>query len=121
MAQQPDLTLQPQDNKQPTKVRDGEQPKLWYRNERTFCVDSAWYFQTREGVDVGPYKCQFDAELEASLLLQKLRQTPEAQIRQVIRNHVLDAHSDAGTLNNAAFTDYLVESGGIELLQREGG
>lgn len=118
MAQQPNLTLQPQDDIQPVKIRDGEQPKLWYRSDRTFCVDSAWYFQTREGMDVGPYRCQFDAELEAGLLLQKLRQTPQAQIRQVIRNHVFDAEGDAGTLNNVAFTNYLVETGGIELLRR---
>lgn len=102
-------------------VRHGEPARLWYRSDRIFCVDSAWYFHTREGLDVGPYRCQFDAELEADLLLQKLRQTPQAQIRQVIRNHMLDTQGGAGALNTRAFTDYLVEVGGVELLRREAG
>jgi len=100
-------------------VRAGEPARLWYRSDRIFCVDSAWYFHTREGLDVGPYRCQFDAELEVGILLQRLRQTPEAQILQVIRNHMLDTQGAAGTLNTKAFTDYLVEVGGIELLRRE--
>lgn len=119
MTKETELTQQAMDSKAHLTVRDGEPPRLWYRCDRIFCVDNAWYFHTREGLDVGPYRCQFDAELEAGMLLQKLRQTPEAQIHQVIRNHMLDTQGGAGALNTTAFTDYLVEVGGIELLRQE--
>jgi uncharacterized protein DUF6316 len=119
MTKERELTQQATDSKPKITVRDGEPARLWYRSDRIFCVDNDWYFHTREGLDVGPYRCQFDAELEAGMLLQKLRQTPEAQIQQVIRNHMLDTQGGAGALNTAAFTDYLVEVGGIELLRQE--
>ncbi|XOV83035.1 MAG: DUF6316 family protein [bacterium] len=115
------MTEHAKDSKAYLPVRDGEPARLWYRSERIFCVDSNWYFHTREGLDVGPYRCQFDAELEAGILTQKLRQTPEAMIAQVIRNHMLDTQGGAGALNTAAFTDYLVEVGGVELLRQEAG
>ncbi|MCR9259039.1 MAG: DUF6316 family protein [Pseudomonadaceae bacterium] len=119
MTKESDLTQQAMDSKPHNTVRDGEPARLWYRSDRIFCVDGAWYFHTREGLDVGPYRCQFDAELEASMLLQKLRQTPEAQIYQVIRNHLLDTQGGAGALNTTAFTDYLVAVGGAELLRQD--
>lgn len=100
-------------------VRGGERQRHWYRCERVFCADGAWYFHTREGVNVGPYVCQFDAELEAGLLTQKLKQSQKGEATAIIRDHMLDALGDSGALNTATFTDYLVESGGIEILQRE--
>ncbi|MEE4280497.1 MAG: DUF6316 family protein [Pseudomonadales bacterium] len=118
MAKEMELTQQAMDSRAHLTVREGEPARLWYRCDRIFCVDNAWYFHTREGLDVGPYRCQFDAELEVGMLLQKLRQTPEAQIHQVIRNHMLETQGGAGALNTAAFTDYLIEVGGVELLRQ---
>lgn len=44
------------------------------RSERFFKTDIGWYFKTREGIAVGPYKDPFDAELSASLLISRLAQ-----------------------------------------------
>ena len=57
--------------------RKTESPKLWNRSPRVYCEPGrcdAWFFQTREGVDVGPYVSQFAAEVEASLLKEQLAQ-----------------------------------------------
>ena len=97
-------------------VRTGEDEGVWYRSQRIFCSDGSWYFHTREGIDVGPFKCHFDAELEASMLINRLRDTPYEEIQQVIRAHSVEAQGSAGMLNSPAFTDYLVETGGVELL-----
>ena len=54
-----------------------EPPRQWCRTARVYCAPGrgdAWYFQTREGVDVGPYLSQFSAEVEASLLKELLAQ-----------------------------------------------
>ena len=97
-------------------VREGESPRLWYRRNRLFKSDGQWYFHTREGVDVGPYKTDFDAEVESSLLKQKLKQCAHEDISRIISDHLLDTHGGAGGLNTAFFTEYLVETGGVELL-----
>ncbi len=99
-----------------TSVRSGEKPRTWYRSERIFNVDGSWYFHTREGIDFGPFSCPFDAELEAGVLINKLMQTPLEKAQQVIRAHSVDAQGAASVLNSPAFTDYLVETGGVELL-----
>jgi len=101
-------------------VRDGEKPRTWYRGERIFMRDGQWFIQTREGVDVGPYKCEFDAELESAELIRKLQHAPATQVQGVIRSHVTDAQIGPRALNSVDFTDYLVETGGVELLRREG-
>ena len=105
--------------RKPQPVRKHEAGRTWYRSDRVFCSNGAWYFHTREGVDVGPYSTQFDAEIEADVLMQRLRQAPIERYNELIRSHVLDAECTSGTLNSAAFTDYVVETGGIELLRKE--
>ena len=57
--------------------RKHEAPRQWCRSTRVYCEPGrcdVWYFQTREGVDVGPYLSQFAAEVEASLLKELLAQ-----------------------------------------------
>ena len=49
-------------------ARHDEKPKTWFRSERVFLSDEKWFFHTREGVDVGPYDSQFEAEIEAGML-----------------------------------------------------
>jgi len=38
------------------------------RSERVFGAGGQWYFQTREGIDVGPYPTREAAEAEAARL-----------------------------------------------------
>jgi hypothetical protein len=49
-------------------ARAGERRHTGNRSERVFTSNGQWYFRTREGVDVGPYESQFEAEIEAAIL-----------------------------------------------------
>jgi hypothetical protein len=73
-------------------ARGNERPKTWFRSERVFMTDGNWYCHTREGVDVGPYESQFEAEIEAGLLRELFRGRSEGRSGMaVIREFVLDS------------------------------
>jgi len=44
-----------------TSGRKGEVGKLPPRSSRIFHMDNLWYFNTREGVDIGPFHSQNEA------------------------------------------------------------
>ncbi len=44
------------------------------RTTRFIETEEGWYFRTREGLSLGPYAEQFDAEISASLLITRLSQ-----------------------------------------------
>lgn len=71
-------------------ARNNEQPRTWFRSERVYCVNGAWFFKTREGVDLGPYDSQPEAEIEAGLLRELLRGDGSSALG-VIREFVIDA------------------------------
>ncbi len=75
--------------------RANEDAKVWFRSERVFLTgDNDWWFQTREGVDIGPYETQFEAEIEAGLLKELLRVEEDAAgVESAIRQFVLDSYS----------------------------
>jgi len=74
-------------------VRLNERPRTWFRSERVFLSDGRWYFHTREAVDVGPYDSQFEAEIEAGMLKELLRERADAEgALNVIREFVLDSY-----------------------------
>lgn len=74
-------------------VRCNERPRTWFRSDRVFLSDGKWFFHTREGVDVGPYDSQFEAEIEAGMLKELLREQPfGADPLGVIREFVLDSY-----------------------------
>ena len=72
-----------------TRARKGEpaeQAAQRRHANRLLKQTQGWFFRTREGIDIGPYKTEFDAELAASLLISRLAQLPpgpeqQAQIR----------------------------------------
>jgi len=39
-----------------------------FRSERVFSTGNDWFFQTREGIDVGPYPTRETADVEAKRL-----------------------------------------------------
>jgi hypothetical protein len=41
--------------------RKGEDSHPPLRSSRIFSMESVWYFSTREGVDVGPFNSQYEA------------------------------------------------------------
>lgn len=76
-------------------ARKDEKSRLWFRSERVFLSGhNEWYFQTREGVNIGPYESQFEAEIEAGLLKELMRGVPVNETAMgVIRDFVLDSYS----------------------------
>lgn len=75
-------------------VRTNERQRTWFRSDRVFMSDSEWYFHTREGVDVGPYPSQFEAEIEAGMLKELLRSAAKGETAlAVIREFVLDSYA----------------------------
>jgi hypothetical protein len=96
-------------------TRKDEQNKTWFRSERAFCSDGVWYFHTREGVDVGPYKNKFEAEVDAEMLKSLLVGAEPGQAHRVIRKFMLDDRTTMDNLKDDAFTDYLVKEGNSAL------
>jgi len=92
-------------------TRKDEQQKTWFRSDRVFCSDNVWYFHTREGVDVGPYRNKFEAEVDAEMLKSLLIGVPADLAQRVIREFMLDDRTTMENLQGDAFTDYLVEEG----------
>ncbi len=61
------------------------------RSNRFVQTEKGWYFKTREGVNLGPYAEEFDAEISASLLIASLAQLdpsadPKAAIQRFMRD-----------------------------------
>lgn len=53
-----------------------------------------WYFHTREGIDVGPFRSEFEAQVEASILKNVLRTAASpAMAISAIREFLLDART----------------------------
>ena len=76
-------------------ARQDEKPRTWFRSDRVFLSDNQWFFHTREGVDVGPYDSQFEAEIEAGMLKELLRERAAKgeACMSVIREFVLDSYA----------------------------
>lgn len=85
--------------------RRDEAGRIWFRSGRVFLSGDRWYFHTREGIDVGPYDSQFEAEVEAGLLKELLRsRVPGDSAVDVIREFVLDSY-ELGRPLSPSFTD----------------
>ena len=76
-------------------ARQNEQSRTWFRSDRVFLSDGKWFFHTREGVDVGPYESQFEAEIEAGMLKELLceRAHKGEGCMSIIREFVLDSYA----------------------------
>ena len=75
-------------------TRRDEAPRNWFRTERVFREEGGWYFHTREGVNLGPYQSQFDAEIEASMIQELFKEVEQGpQSLQIIRDFVLESYS----------------------------
>lgn len=100
-------------------VRKGEKDRPWYRNSRVVKNASGWFICTREGIDVGPYTCEFDAEVDAEILIKRLSTCAPGRSLQVIANQKELAATGETRLDTKAYTDYLIEEGGLELLHED--
>lgn len=57
--------------------RQGESGSIPFRTGRFFCVDAAWYFACREGLDHGPYYSKSEAEAALRDFIQNLETLAE--------------------------------------------
>jgi hypothetical protein len=99
-------------------IRANEQPRTWFRSERFFRCNELWYFHTREGLAVGPYRTRFEAEVDAGLLMATLRDTPAELARRAIRDFLMNSGGDLDMVNDPEFTSYLTEEGSRALKRR---
>ena len=92
------------------ECRRNERAKTWFRSHRIFRSETHWYFHTREGIDVGPFRSEFEAQVESSILKNVLKDvgTSTAALA-AIREFVLDARTASYDLK--AFTDYVEKEG----------
>jgi hypothetical protein len=90
--------------------RKNDQPgnrKTYFRSDRVFRSNGTWYFHTREGIDVGPFQSEFEAQVESSILKNILSQSKNRDAALLaIREFVLDAQTSGTDLTG--FTDYVV-------------
>lgn len=90
--------------------RRNEPARTWFRSHRIFRSDSNWYFHTREGIDVGPFASEFEAQIEASILKSMLKEASSARDAvATVRQFQLDAGTSSCNLR--AFTDYVEKEG----------
>jgi len=52
-----------------------------FRSDRLFCTGDAWFFQTREGIDVGPYPTRETADVESKRLADVHRRAQRQHAR----------------------------------------
>jgi hypothetical protein len=80
--------------------RRDEKSKTWFRGDRVFHTNGCWYFHTREGIDVGPYESQLEAEIEAGMLKELIKNTGvHAESLSVLRDFILESFSLGRPLN----------------------
>lgn len=89
--------------------RQNELPKLWFRSERCYRTNGKWYFHTREGLAVGPYPTLDEARADAVLLVNQLRDIPEAHAMRTVRDFILHSGGEFDYVNDPSFSDYLVD------------
>ena len=70
--------------------RKGEPPGgRYYRSDRFFMANGAWYFSTREQIDVGPFTTRIDAAEAAERLIAILRDEPDTEsARKAIQDFI---------------------------------
>jgi len=80
--------------------RQNERNRTWFRSERVFSTNGRWYFHTREGIDVGPYESQLEAEIEAGMLRELIKNSQlEGEALAVLRDFILESFTLGRPLN----------------------
>ncbi|HTO59037.1 MAG TPA: DUF6316 family protein [Pseudomonadales bacterium] len=82
--------------------RAGEPDKMRFRGSHVFPAHGKWYFNTREGIDVGPFETRSDAEINSTRLRLVLAKIDDPELaRTVITRYTeipTENHSDLRSL-----------------------
>jgi hypothetical protein len=89
--------------------RHRESPKTWFRCDRFYRCNDLWYFCTREGIAVGPYRHRAEAEADSASLVALLKDTTPEHARRVIRDFLMRTGGEIDLVNDPAFTSYVSE------------
>jgi hypothetical protein len=93
---------------EPRKARS----RTWFRAHRTFRSEDLWYFHTCEGIGVGPFRTEFEARIEASILNSLLKDADDqAAAVSAVREFLLDARTPGRELS--ALADYIERAPGF--------
>lgn len=80
--------------------RTKEEKRTWFRAERVFSCNGEWYFHTREGIDVGPYDSQLEADIEAEMLRELIRHASvQGEALSVLKDFILESFTMGRPLN----------------------
>jgi len=68
--------------------RKGEPPGgRYFRSDRFIQANGAWYFSTREMIDVGPFKTRADAVKASEVLIEQLKTSKDtADAKKIIED-----------------------------------
>jgi Domain of unknown function (DUF6316) len=64
-------------------TRSGEPPRPHFRSDRVVLVNGAWFIDTREGIDVGPYATREAAEVAAQALGEMLAGVDDVDVAKL--------------------------------------
>lgn len=63
------------------RTRRNEPERVFFRSDRFFSGNGQWYFETREGVNHGPFDTREEAEQQLEKFLQELHAGDDAEDR----------------------------------------
>ncbi len=101
--------------------RDNESHRVWFRTARVFRENGDWYFSTREAIDVGPYRTELEAQVEADILKNMLRKASVEESRKVIREFMFDSQGlkqQSNACRQSELTDYVISESATNLTIR---
>jgi len=64
--------------------RVGEPEKMRFRGSHVFPAGGKWYFNTREGIDVGPFDSRADAEINSTRLRLVLTKIDDPELARTV-------------------------------------
>jgi hypothetical protein len=64
--------------------RAGEPEKMRFRSSHVFPANGKWYFNTREGIDVGPFDTRSDAEINSTRLRLVLARISDPELARTV-------------------------------------
>ncbi len=79
------------------------------RTPRYFRTDEGWFLRTREGISVGPYPSEFDAEISSALLCARLAQLHD-ESEAIATIHAFIRDPAYGPVNEALCVQKIEES-----------
>ena len=82
--------------------RSGETDKVRFRGDHVFPAHGKWYFNTREGIDVGPFDTRADAEINSTRLRLVLAKIHDPKLARTVISRFTEipheSHTDLRSL-----------------------